>query len=193
MGSLLNVGRPLLKKTEKVLFELNNQYFNGTVNSVIDTGIKLWDGNHNKFRIEIVFDKITSSYNTKETLFAVKPDVSPYSGIRVRADTYPKSSDFVFTLSDECQVLNNDGDFSTGSNTYGFHVALVTSDDPHTVIITRDNDLLSVNLDSNIVDLEITQPKTNDKNLLIGCDYKKASGTQRYYKGTVYKFKIVET
>ena len=51
---MINRRRTYNGKKEKVLFELYNTYFDGTVNSVIDTGLKLWDGTHNKWKIEVL-------------------------------------------------------------------------------------------------------------------------------------------
>ena len=84
MGVLLNRRRYMgASKQAKTLFEMYNQYFDGTVNSVVDTGLKLWDGTHNRWKMEAVYQKL-SGQTTLTTLFTVRPDSSPYSGIRYR-------------------------------------------------------------------------------------------------------------
>lgn len=191
MGTAINRRRQMGQKKEKVLFELYNTYFDGTVNSIVDTGIKLWDGTHNKFKLEIEFDMITA---TDLTLFTCKPDVPPYSGIRIRRQTVSGIGDtFQFTVSDEVTVIENTGDYIASKDSYGTHfkIALGTAT-KEVVSIIKDEDVLSIDRNGSFLKVHIDTPKTNNLNLLVGCDYKGASGTQRYYQGTIYKFKLTE-
>jgi hypothetical protein len=190
MGTAINRRRQMGQKKEKVLFELYNAYFDGTVNSVVDTGIKLWDGTHNKFKLEIEFDKINGN---QLTLFTCKPDVSPYSGIRIRRNTGAGNSNFEFTVSDGVTITENPGGFVSYVNAFGTNITkplgTVTKE---VVSIIKDGDVLSLDRNGSFVKVQITNPKTNSLNLIIGCDNKGASETQRYYQGTIYKFKLTE-
>ena len=185
-----NRRRTYNNKKEKILFELYNTYFDGTVNSVIDTGLKLWDGTHNKFRIEITYDKITGQVNN-ETLFTNKPDVSPYSGLRIRTSTNNKNS-CDFSIGEQANTIENPGNFSITTNTYGSHVVYQNSGDVQSAIIERNNDLIYFSYAGKDILLERKNKRTSNTNLLIGCDYKNSDSTQRYYKGTIYKFVITE-
>lgn len=190
-----NRRRTYNNKKEKILFELYNTYFDGTVNSVIDTGIKLWDGTHNKFKIEIIYTKSTESGNSYITLFACRPDYNaPYSGIRLRkSNDLGTSRDFNFSISENVNLTESDEGFTLISNSYGKHLLYNTILDTNTLTITRNNNILYCNLNGNTAKLTITSPKTNNLNLLIGCDYKGQNNeTQRYYKGTITKFVITE-
>lgn len=195
MSTLLNRRRYTdAQKQEKVLFELYNQYFDGTANSVIDTGLKLWDGTHNRWKMEIAYGAITSPYESYITLFAVRPDVAPYSGIRVRKNrAFNNDSDFTLTVGEVCTVISNPGEFSFGTNTYGSHLYIGNTNSVNNFMLIRDGQYLYCDYNGQTATLKITDPKTNNLNLLIGCDYKGSDNqTQRYYTGTIQKFVITE-
>ena len=172
---------------EKVLIELYNTYFDGTVDSVVDTGIKLWDGTHNKFKLEVEYQREVNTNNIP--VYVCKPDTSPYSGIRLRRIDSTKED---FIISESVTEISNDG-FTTKDGQYGHQVDLSTAYDNrnvHTVI--RDGDYLKMELNGYVYECRMDNPKTNNLNLLLGCDYQGANGTQRYLKGTIYKFKLIE-
>jgi hypothetical protein len=181
-------------KQAKTLFEMYDQYFDGTVNSVVDTGLKLWDGTHNRWKMEVEYDAITAQYADNITLFTVKPDYKPYSGIRVRKDKpISKNSDFTLTVSEACTVISNPGEFSFGTSIYGYQLYIGNTNSVNTLTLIRDGQYLYCDYNGQLATLKITDPKTNNLNLLIGCDYKGANNeTQRYYTGTVQKFVISE-
>lgn len=178
--------RQMGQKKEKVLFELYNTYFDGTVNSVIDTGVKLWDGNHNRFKMEVEYQR---EDNTNfAAIYVCKPDVAPYSGIRIRR--LYNNEDFM--ISESVTEISNDG-FTIVDDQYGHRVDLdvvYNNRNVHTVI--RDGDYLKMELNGHVYECHMNNPKTNNLNLLLGCDYKGANGTQRYLRGTIYKFKLTE-
>lgn len=195
MGALLNRRRYMgALKQAKTLFEMYDQYFDGTVNSVVDTGLKLWDGTHNRWKMEVEYDAITGSYSDNITLFAVRPDYTPYSGIRVRKDkNFSKNSDCTLTVGEACTVISNPGEFSFGTNTFGSHLCIVNTNSVNSLTLIRDGQYLYCDYNGQLATLKITDPKTNNLNLLIGCDYKGANNeTQRYYTGTIQKFVITE-
>lgn len=172
---------------KKVLFELYNTYFDGTVNSVVDTGIKLWDGTHNKFKLEVEYQRESSANNIP--IYVCKPDVAPYSGIRLRRIDGTKED---FIISESVTDISNDG-FTIKDGQYGYQVdfdVVYNNRNVHTVI--RDGDYLKMELNGHVYECRMNNPKTNNLNLLLGCDYQGESGTQRYYKGTIYKFKLTE-
>lgn len=191
MGTAINRRRQTGQKKEKVLFELYNTYFDGTVNSIVDAGIKLWDGTHNKFKLEIEFDKINGQ---QLTLFTCKPDVSPYSGIRLRRNSLQTGISNQITISDSAfTVIESCAREYIYTDSYGTHICYTqdsTTSDYLTIV--REDDIITINLNNDYIKIQIDSPKTNSLNLLIGCDYKGASGTQRYYQGTIYKFKLTE-
>ena len=194
MGTLLNRRRYMgTSKQEKVLFEMYNQYFNGTASSVVDTGVKLWDGTHNSWKMEVVYDAITAQYADNITLFTVRPDASPYSGVRVRKDrSFSKQSDFTLTVGEGGTVINMNENFISGTDSYGLHLSSEYGNDVNNLTIIRDGNTLFIDYNGYTATIQITEPKTNNLNLLIGCDYRGTSGTQRYYTGTVQKFVIKE-
>lgn len=189
-----NRRRTYNNKKEKVLFELYNTYFDGTVNSVIDTGLKLWDGTHNKWKIEVEYDKITANYTENITLFVVRPDFSPYSGTRIRKDrANNQNQDCSLNIGEGCTVISNEGNFTPSTNAYGFHLSINNTNNINNIIIIRNGQNIYYNYNDQTATLKITNPKTNNLNLLIGCDYKGTdNSTWRYYKGTIYKFVITE-
>lgn len=178
--------RQMGQKKEKVLFELYNTYFDGTVNSVIDTGVKLWDGNHNRFKMEVEYQREDNIIFT--TIYVCKPDAAPYSGIRIRRrDNYES-----FVISESVTEISNDG-FTISRDKFGHQVELgvvYNNRNVHTVI--RDGDYLKMELNGHVYECHMNNPQTNNLNLLLGCDYKGTSGTQRYLRGTIYKFKLTE-
>lgn len=178
------------QKKEKVLFELYNTYFDGTVNSVIDTGVKLWDGTHNKFKLEVEYQR--EDETDFASIYVCKPDVSPYSGIRMRWAANINTGSEGFTISESITEISNDG-FTIKHDRYGDHLyfrVAYNNRNVHTVI--RDGDYLKMELNGHVYECRITNPKTNNLNLLLGCDYKGVNGTQRYLRGTIYKFKLTE-
>lgn len=191
MGTAINRRRQTGRKKEKVLFELYNTYFDG-IKNVVDTGIKLWDGTHNKFKLETEFDKINGH---QLTLFTCKPDVAPYSGIRLRRNTLQTGSNNQITISDSTfTVIESSAGEYIYADSFGIHICYTqeysTTKDYLTIV--RKNDIITINLNNDYIKIQLDDPKTNDFNLLLGCDYKGASGTQRYYQGTIYKFKLTE-
>lgn len=180
--------RRVMGSGEKVLFELYNTYFDGTVNSVIDTGIKLWDGTHNKFKLEVEYQREDTTDFTP--IYVCKSDVSPYSGIRIRRVRKYSKEDF--TISESVTDISDDG-FIINDDQYGHHVGFQVgwnNRNVHTVI--RDGDYLKMELNGHVYECRMNNPQTNNLNLLLGCDYKGTSGTQRYLKGIIYKFKLTE-
>lgn len=175
---------------EKVLFELYNTYFDGTVNSVVDTGIKLWDGTHNKFKLEVEYQREDVSENNITT-FTCKPDISPYSGIRMRRQNQNNSE--VLCISDPISKISS-AKFYVTMDAYGNHVQKTSTSayNKYAAVIIRNEDYIKYEFDGDTFEGILTDPKTNNLNLLIGCDYKGESETQRYYKGTIYKFKLTE-
>lgn len=190
MGTLLNRRRYTgAQKQEKVLFELYNQYFDGTANSVIDTGLKLWDGTHNRWKMEVVYDQITLA-RQNITLFACKPDVTPYSGIRVRSG---QSNYFELIVSETTTIMENTGGFSLLSNTYGDNYRKNATLEINTLTIIRNDNILSWDYNGSTAKIQMSNVKTNNLDFLIGCDYKGSDNqTQRYYTGTIQKFVITE-
>lgn len=177
-----------MKGGEKVLFELYNTYFDGTVNSVVDTGIKLWDGTHNKFKLEVEYQRENNTAFIP--IYVCKPDVSPYSGIRMRRIAKGDTEDF--TISESVTEISNDG-FTIKDDQYGRHVSFrvgYNNRNVHTVI--RDGNYLKMELNGHVYECRMNNPQTNNLNLLLGCDYKGESETCRHYKGTIYKFKLTE-
>ena len=190
MASLLNLSGSTLLSKEKVLFELYNHYFDGTAAGVIDTGIKLWDGNHPNFRLELEYE--TNAVNNI-TVFTCKPDVSPYSGIRIRfQNNNPYSQGcMVFTLSDPLSCTYDSG-ITHKPDIYGGHFGASAQAINRCIITRRGNNVVLEN-NGYMANITITTPRTNNLNLLIGCDYRGSNNsTQRYYKGTITKFKLVE-
>ena len=191
MGALLNRRRYMsVQKQEKVLFEMYNQYFDGTVNSVVDTELKLWDGTHNSWKMEVVYQKLTGQADLT-TLLTVRPDYSPYSGIRFRK---VDSDGIQLTISDTWSVIANEGGFNIYVHTaYGNSLGKTESLDYDSLIIIRNGNTLFIDFNGYTAEVLITDPKTNNMNLLIGCDYKGTNNrTQRYYTGTVQKFVVTE-
>lgn len=187
MGAAINRRRQMGQKNEKVLFELYNTYFNGTVKSVIDTGIKLWDGNHNRFKLEVEYQREVTTSNIP--VYVCKPDVEPYSGIRLRRINNKQES---FIISESVTDISTDG-FTIVDNQYGHQVDLnvaYNNRNVHTLI--RDGDYLKMEFNGHVYECRMNNPQTNNLNLLLGCDYKGESGTQRYFNGTIYKFKLTE-
>lgn len=184
MASLVNESGSALLSKEKVLFELYNHYFDGTAAGVIDTGIKLWDGNHPNFRLELEYEKDDGS---QHTVFACKPDFSPYSGIRIRYQDRRMD----FTLSDPLSSTYDSG-ITYRQDKYGNHFGASAQVINRCIITRRGNNVILEN-NGYTANITITTPLTNSLNLLIGCDYKGSNNsTQRYYKGTITKFKLVE-
>lgn len=174
------------QKKEKVLFELYNTYFDGTVNSVIDTGVKLWDGNHNRFKMEVEYQRENDIILTP--IYVCRPDAAPYSGIRIRSQD--KSENFV--ISESVTEISNDG-FTIVDDRYGHQVRLgVVHNNRNVHTVIRDGDYLKMELNGHVYECHMNNPKTNNLNLLLGCDYQGTSGTQRYLRGTIYKFKLTE-
>ena len=190
MASLVNESGSALLSKETVLFELYNHYFDGTAAGVIDTGIKLWDGSHPNFRLELEYE--TNAVNNI-TVFTCKPDVSPYSGIRIRFQNNSlfTSGCMIFCLSDPCNYTYDSG-IIFETTTYGNYFG-VPAQSINTCIITRRGNNVVLENNGYMANITITTPRTNNLNLLIGCDYKGSNNsTQRYYKGTITKFKLVE-
>lgn len=193
MGQIINRRRVVSKvddkPKEKVLFELYDANFDGTVNSVVDTDVALWDGTHNKFRMEIVYKR--SGTTSLQGLFTCKPDTSPYSGIRYRRGASGSGYEVV-TISESITILSNDG-FSTNGDTYGNHFFYDGAyDKEYTFILTRDDNYMKGELDGHVFECTMNNVKTNNLHLLIGCDYKSTGQTQRYFQGVISKFIITE-
>lgn len=190
MSTLINRRRYTgAQEQEKVLFELYNQYFDGTANSVIDTGLKLWDGTHNRWKMEVVYDQITPA-RQNITLFTCKPDVTPYSGIRVRSG---QSNYFELIVSETTTIMENTGGFSLLSNTYGDNYRKNATLEINTFTIIRNDNILSWDYNGSTAKIQMSNVKTNNLDFLIGCDYKGSDNqTQRYYTGTIQKFVITK-
>lgn len=190
MGQIINRRRVVNKvddkPKEKVLFELYDANFDGTVNSVVDTGVVLWDGTHNKFRIEVTYKR--SALTTNQGVFTCKPDTSPYSGIRLRRGSNCEA----VSISEDITILSNDG-FGFSKDSYGRHFFYDgVYDKEYTFILTRDDNYIKGELDGHIFECTMNNVKTNNLNLLIGCDYKGSNQTQRYFQGVISKFIITE-
>lgn len=180
-------------KQENVLFKMYNQYFDGTVNSVVDTGLKLWDGTHNRWKMEVVYDAIPGNYANNTSLFTDRTDSKPYIGIRVRKSrNFSHDCSFNLTVGEGGTVINKNENFISGTDSYGLHLSSEYGNDVNNLTIIRDGNTLFIDYNGYTATIQITEPKTNNLNLLIGCDYRDTSGTQRYYTGTVQKFVIKE-
>lgn len=181
-------------KQVKTLFEMYDQYFDGTVNSVVDTGLKLWDGTHNRWKMEVVYDAIPGGYANNITLFTDRTDATPYIGIRVRKSrNLSHDCSFNLTVGEGGTVINMNENIISGTDSYGLHLSSEYGNDTNNLILIRDDQYLYCDYNGYTATIQITDPKTNNLNLLIGCDYKGANNeTQRYYTGTVQKFVIKE-
>ena len=173
--------------TPIVLFEIDNVQFDGTASSVIDTGIKLWDGTYDNWVLEIEFT-IPNTVQ-QETVFACRPDYSPNNGIRIR--NYKSTNNLQATFGNAGSVTKISGNLTFSSDAWGIH----------TVIGTQQRNIVRWSKSGNIMDFECNgsnikmniNPTVQNLPLLIGCDYQGTNnGTQRYYKGTIYKFKLYQ-
>ena len=178
----------VLTPVEYILFEINNVQFDGTASSVIDTGIKLWDGTYDNWVLEMEFTIPNTISN--ETVFVCRPDYSPYNGIRIRRDNSTNKIQAKFGNNGSVTKISGNLTFST--DTYGIH----------TVIETQQRNIVRWSKSGNIMDFECNgsnikmsiNPTAQNLPLLIGCDYQGTNnGTQRYFKGTIYKFKLYQT
>lgn len=171
---------------DKVLFELHNRQFDGTVNDIIDTGLKLWQ--YDKFKLELEFD-LTSSQIHMATIFTCKPDVAPYSGIRIRIHN---NSTIQFMVSEDIRLTNNPGGYTFTNSQYGNSALKPRIAGMNKVLIIRNGNSLHFEINGQAADAEMSNVKTSDINLLLGCDYSGTSDTQRYYKGVFTKFILTQ-
>ena len=186
MGTMINRRRAYGSKKQKVLFELYNQYFDGTVNSVINTGIKLWDGTHPDFKLEMKFEG--TNITALDTVFVVRPDYSPYSGIRLRYNSN-LSSCTVAVGEPLTYTVDTGVGYASDSYVNHFNFPYISG----TLVIIRHENNLTITINGLTAHITITTPRTNNLNLLIGCDYKGTNNqTQRYFKGTINKFVLTE-
>lgn len=178
----------VLTPVEYILFEINNVQFNGTASSVIDTGIKLWDGTYDNWVLECEFT--TPNTAQYETLFVCRPDYSPHNGIRIRRS---KTGYLQATFGNTGSVTKISGNLNFESDTtYGMQ-ANMSFQQRNIVRWSKSGNIMDFECNGSNIKMSIN-PTAQNLPLLIGCDYQGTNnGTQRYFKGTIYKFKLYQT
>lgn len=166
----------------KILYALYDQVFDGTVNSVIDTGITLWDGTYDNWVIEAEF----TSPNTvkQETIFVCRPDRPPYNGIRIRRNA-PNTNQLQATIN-AGRLTKVSGSLNFSTDNYGSHV-LITSQERNILKWSKSGNIMDIECNGKNIKLNI-YPTAQNLPLLIGCDYSGTTSTMRYFNGTIYKF-----
>ena len=167
--------------------------FNGT-SDYIDTGLQLMGSN--KSNITIVFDILDKSmpaHNAQKALFHCMHEVSPWPGNCIQ-------------FSYDYRNVTKELDFDTNSNTSGSSIKVtalpLTSDGIREKFVgIIDFELGTVKALVNIADADVDYMESDalpfnigstvvTENALIGC-YQTSTGAKgRYWKGTVYDFKI---
>lgn len=178
----------VLTPVECVLFEINNVQFDGTASSVIDTGIKLWDGTYDNWVLEMEFT--TPNTISNETVFVCRPDYSPNNGIRIRR--YGKTKNMLITFGNTGSITKISGTINfEAATTYGIQ-ATVSSQQRNIVRWSKSGNIMDFECNRQNIKMSIN-PTAQNLPLLIGCDYQGTNnGTQRYFKGTIYKFKLYQ-
>lgn len=105
--------KPSVVPTERLIYQLNNYTCDGTINTFIDTGLKLFGYEYDAFRIEMEYDGLDLSTTGQETLLECKDFIiaNQYgftSGLSVRVNARGTYSPQYEALGVSFRPLRND-------------------------------------------------------------------------------------
>ena len=188
----VTVTEPPTPSTDPVYALSETTEFNG-ISDYIDTGLQLMGSNKRKFTIVFdVLDKSIPSSNVQKALFHCMHEVSPWPGNCIQFSYDYKNGN--------AKELDFDTNSNTSSSSIKVTALPLTSDGVREKFVGI-IDFLSgtVKMLANIAGVDYTESDTLPfdigstvvtENALIGCYQTPTGAKARYWKGTVYDFKI---
>lgn len=121
--------KPSVVPTERLIYQLNDYTCDGTINTFIDTGIRLFGIEYDAFRIELTYDNFDLSQNHQSTLLESKlfsSGASLFPGLTLRliksGNYYPGYNainiDFNPLITPEGGLMFRDASYATVSIVY---------------------------------------------------------------------------